>query len=474
MSNYSGSGAESNAGSREGSPARSPSPASSAGGASVASSYRGDVNRYNPNRAILNNLKDMYNEAETADITLIIGEKRFPAHKTILMASSSYFRNMFMGPWKESNSTEVRLEDTDECKAVFDIFLSFFYGTVLKFSKENVLPILTLADKYDAKELKRLCEVYMIGFIAECDLEHAMEWLPLGERFNMDNLKAACQEIIAFNFEEASRLPLWKDFTMDQVALILDTQNLVAVDEFMVYTIIQKKLMEETSKTKINKNARQILPLIQFKMMAAQDLVKVEKSELAKILPQTLLKGYLAEAYRYIALKGAGAIKEDEESTSEENEGVLQPKSRLYTKGFAVSHFDEGRSDTPVNIKCDEYREIVDQEWVLVIGRWRHYYVIELYDHARRSNRNLPRELTDARYKIELGMVTRDYRARVISVERSTVENLYLPLGRGDTFAQIEASGCWCGEWRERRNFRCSCKVPIHNILYSITATRTS
>ncbi len=459
------------------SPSRPPSASSSGGDRPVspgASSYRGDCDRYHPYPALLSNLNALQNDAETADITIAVGERRFPAHKALLIASSTYFRNMFIGPWKESKSTEVNLEDTDECKAVFDIFLSFFYGCILKFSLDNVMPILTLADKYDVKELKTLCEMYMVGFVAEADLEHAIEWFPFAERFNMTDLKHACCETICLNFEEASNLPAWSSITIDQLASLLNTENLIAVDEFMVYNIIQEKLLEDkASKTKISKHARQILPLVQFKMMAAHDLLKVEKSELAKILPPSVLKNHLSEAYRHIALESAGGIvKEEGGCSADNNTQEEEPKPRVYSRGLELAHFDEGSYETIVNIRCREYREIHHQEWTLGINSYRQL-CLELYKHAHIS-RHLPMELLDSRFNLNVLCLMRDYRARVLSVEKAGVEDVYMPTRRGDNFAQIDSAECWCSVWRQRRNdrraFRCSCQVTIHNFLYSITA----
>ncbi|XP_072032800.1 uncharacterized protein, partial [Amphiura filiformis] len=363
------------------------------------------------------------------------------------------------------------LEDSDECKAVFDIFLSFFYGSILKFSVDNIIPILTLADKYDVKELKTLCEIYMVGFVAEADLEHALEWHPFADRFNMDDLKNACCETVSFNFEEASNLPIWKAVTIDQLTAFLNTDILVVADEFMVYCITEKKLLEDKGcKSKMNKNARHILPLIQFKMMAAQDLVKVEKSELAKILPLTFLKNYLAEAYRYIALQSAGGFKEEEAGLS--HDVILEePKNRLYSKGLEISHFDEGSYDTGINIRCSHF-EIHSQEWTLVIKRHKQL-CIELYKHAH-INRHLPAELLDAKFNLGVVFIMRDYRARVLGVESEVIKNVYMPTRGGDRFGLIDSSECWCDFWRqrrkERRGSRCTCRITIHNVLYSVTA----
>ena len=53
------------------------------------------------------------NKKETCDVTLICGDRQFPAHKFVLAARSNVFAAMFRQDMKEAFTNEVKIQDTD-------------------------------------------------------------------------------------------------------------------------------------------------------------------------------------------------------------------------------------------------------------------------------------------------------------------------------------------------------------------------
>ena len=433
---------------------------------------------FRPQPAIMDNLLRIFEDSETADVTLVVGGKRFAAHKVLLMASSDYFKNMFLGPWKEANETDVHLEETEPCQQAFGLFLGFFYGKDVNLAKESVVALLTLADKYGVQELTSICRLYMVGHLVVGEVESAIQWLPLAEKLNLDDLKDSCLRIICFNFEEAATLQSWQDeVTADQMAAMLDTDSLVIKDEYLVYDIVQKKLLQDANKTRMTRNARMLLPLVQFKNMTASDLVNVEKSTLAEALPQAVLKNPLAEAYRHLALEGAsckcqeGSSSASASTDKRDGEEKERMPHRTYTASLKISHFNEDRI-TNIDIDC-RFREIHEQLWMLDIGDPTQY-VIFMSKYERRF-RHPSEAVLDAYLSIDAEFVLRDHRARVIQVHRfSRDQDVSMPRRRGDTFVDFPYS-CWCGSDGRQSSYRyscvlrCQCSVQIQNIMYSVS-----
>ncbi|GIY45860.1 hypothetical protein CEXT_640651 [Caerostris extrusa] len=80
-------------------------------------------------------MASLYAERLLSDIILEVGGKQFAAHRLILCASSDVFQVMLMNPnWTESQETKISLQED---------------------------PALTLADKYNVKDLVHLCVDYM-------------------------------------------------------------------------------------------------------------------------------------------------------------------------------------------------------------------------------------------------------------------------------------------------------------------------
>lgn len=75
---------------------------------------------------MLENLETMNQEKRLCDITIITGDYEYPAHKSILAASSKYFQELLESNMKETSVGNIRLMDVDpECaKSCLDFVYS--------------------------------------------------------------------------------------------------------------------------------------------------------------------------------------------------------------------------------------------------------------------------------------------------------------------------------------------------------------
>ncbi|XP_073729659.1 BTB/POZ domain-containing protein 9 isoform X1 [Misgurnus anguillicaudatus] len=98
---------------------------------------------------------------EYSDVTFIVEEKRFPAHRVILAARCQYFRALLYGGLRESRpQAEVRLEDTHP--EAFSMLLRYLYtgrATLSEAREDTLLDFLGLAHRYDLQPLESsICE----------------------------------------------------------------------------------------------------------------------------------------------------------------------------------------------------------------------------------------------------------------------------------------------------------------------------
>ena len=96
---------------------------------------------------------------EHADIWIVVGDARIPAHSIILAARSEAFAKMLRAPMKESIAKEIVLEDI-EASVVRDL-LQFLYSgrledTMLKETK-RLTDLLWAAKRYCMSVLERRC-----------------------------------------------------------------------------------------------------------------------------------------------------------------------------------------------------------------------------------------------------------------------------------------------------------------------------
>ncbi|XP_050981823.1 BTB/POZ domain-containing protein 9 [Labeo rohita] len=98
---------------------------------------------------------------EYSDVTFVVEEKRFPAHRVILAARCQYFRALLYGGLRESrDQAEVRLEETRA--EAFSMLLRYLYtgrATLSEAREETLLDFLGLAHRYGLQPLEgSICE----------------------------------------------------------------------------------------------------------------------------------------------------------------------------------------------------------------------------------------------------------------------------------------------------------------------------
>ena len=284
-------------------------------------------------KILLRGLIGLFGDETTSDITLIVGSKRYSVHKNILAASSQYFHRMFYsGQWKESNQTEIRLQDTPDCEEVFDTFIQYFYTGIVKLCPETAPHLLTLADKY-AVAIKQTCVNFMMKTINNGDLDKALEWIPICKRLKVVDVLERCYAIICFNLEKASTLPGWSTLSLDDVLVILKRSDIIIPSEYSIYVAVQTWMLSQ-AECQMG-TIKDLLSHVKFKNMTAIEIRQVEQSELATDKASDILSQQVNQTFRYLALKA-----EHQEYHIDAN------VSRTYTKGKTLEKvvFDYNKS----------------------------------------------------------------------------------------------------------------------------------
>lgn len=128
----------------------------------------------NNSTSVLHKIATLYAEQLMSDICLVVGNKRYPAHRVILCASSEVFQVypvdcmstavtsrflsfihlqvMLMNPeWSECRESVIELKEEPLCSEVFPQFLRYLYVGQIRISLQTVMPMLALADKYNIR-----------------------------------------------------------------------------------------------------------------------------------------------------------------------------------------------------------------------------------------------------------------------------------------------------------------------------------
>lgn len=252
----------------------------------------------------IQNVSQFYNQQALSDVVLKIDDDTYYSHKFVLAKSSDVFRTMlYESPWTQSTSKEVELSETPECRAVFDRFLRFLYTAEISINTEAAVGILCLADKYNVNSLKCLCTKYMVQHTKSPKVRNALTWYSWAKGLHLQDLINQCSKTIAWNTETILNSAEWLAMDIDFVYDILNKEELVVMNEYVLYNGLVKWLLSEGHVEEFSKNALKLLPLIRFPQMMVHQLFEIESSDISqKEECKDILKDLIGQAYRFRSL----------------------------------------------------------------------------------------------------------------------------------------------------------------------------
>ncbi|XP_065209116.1 speckle-type POZ protein B-like [Planococcus citri] len=157
---------------------------------------------------------------EFSDMTISVKDKNYPVHKTVLAARSSVFSAMFKSSMQESQKNHITITDIDQ--DVFEEMLHYIYTGKTKNLAVLAFELLPVADKYDLKDLRTMCEEVLYKKLAPdnalkililADMHHAKELKILAIRYIKGN-SANCK-----NFKNSE---IYKVLTTSRPELMAD------------------------------------------------------------------------------------------------------------------------------------------------------------------------------------------------------------------------------------------------------------
>ncbi|XP_072051704.1 BTB/POZ domain-containing protein 17-like [Amphiura filiformis] len=248
----------------------------------------------NCSRVVSENFEKLRHDRESSDIILQVGSKRgsncYYTHKLILSNASAVFRQMFNGKWKESEEKRATLNETKKCQEVFPIFLDFIYGGkkgAILLNADNVVPLVTLADKYEVTALKDLCCKFAETLI-DGNVRRALSWLKIAEDLKLTPVSDRCYDVICWNLKQAFMIlgEFDLDLTTKQMLAILEREDVVVETEFDVFMAVEKWLTSFYVQELLRDGTGliQILQHIEFRNMTTDELKKSKNIKYGQIV----------------------------------------------------------------------------------------------------------------------------------------------------------------------------------------------
>ncbi|KAL0881350.1 hypothetical protein ABMA27_001227 [Loxostege sticticalis] len=223
---------------------------------SSSSDKSGDANENNDDlevdnsKSVLLKIATLYAEQLMSDLILEVAGVGYPAHRLILCASSEVFQVMLMNrEWSEWRESRIVLQETPIAASVFPHFLKYFYTGQIRISHQTVLPVLSLADKYNVKDLVTLCLNYMSQHIAQAAKRgQLIAWMQYTMACGHNDVAKACQNFVKWNLEW-----VWSDAELGELdgetlVQLLQQSDLVLHNEMSLYHFVVRWLSKQRSR----------------------------------------------------------------------------------------------------------------------------------------------------------------------------------------------------------------------------------
>ncbi|CAL1291027.1 unnamed protein product [Larinioides sclopetarius] len=155
-------------------------------------------------------LMNFYTQKKHCDITLLVENESFPAHRSILCSRSPVFSSMFDHEMKETVNKKVEIVDMDA--ETLDQFLLFLYSETLEnLEWKRATKLLYAANKYQVESLKKKCSSFLMSHVSS---PNVCEALVLSDLYQDEQLRTKCQDFIFDNAAEIFSSKEYEIFTV--------------------------------------------------------------------------------------------------------------------------------------------------------------------------------------------------------------------------------------------------------------------
>ncbi|KAH8409210.1 hypothetical protein KR009_010735, partial [Drosophila setifemur] len=190
---------------------------------------------------LLRGLNKLRNEDKLTDVTLIIEDHRFKAHRVVLAACSDYFCAMFADcAMIESRQDEIKLYGIT-ARAMGSI-IDYIYTSLLELNADNIEEILAAATHVQVREVIERCTFFLETKI---EMDNCLAIAGMADIYGQMALSERAYRYICAHFEEFSATPDFKDLKLEQLRFILSSNYPIDVTEQELVRLVCSYCLEQ-------------------------------------------------------------------------------------------------------------------------------------------------------------------------------------------------------------------------------------
>ncbi|KAK6486150.1 kelch-like protein 15 isoform X1 [Huso huso] len=238
----------------------------------------GDVEVFNSSvhdTSVSSGFRALYEERLLLDVTLVIEDHHFQAHKALLATQSDYFRIMFTADMRERDQDKIHLKGLTATG--FSRVLQFMYYGTIELGMATVHEILQAAMYV---QLTEVVEFSCSFLLAKICLDNCAEIMRLLDDFSV-NIEGVREQLDAFLLENFAPLMTRPDFlsylSFEKLMAYLDNDQLSRFPEIELYEAVQAWLRHDRRRWR---HTDSIIQNVRFCLMTPSNVFeKVKTSE---------------------------------------------------------------------------------------------------------------------------------------------------------------------------------------------------
>ena len=145
-----------------------------------------------------------------SDVVLVVEDKKFHVHRSILAFWSPVFEKMFTSEFKEKNKDEIPLPGKKESEIKHLLLMLYPSLEEKQVTKSNCYFLFELAHEYQIESIARKCEALMVTMVKQRVENDVLAMLIYGQKYLLKTLISTC-------IYEARRLKLMEHKRRDEV-----------------------------------------------------------------------------------------------------------------------------------------------------------------------------------------------------------------------------------------------------------------
>lgn len=217
-------------------------------------------------------MEELFSSKQLCDVTLLVAQRKIPAHRVVLASVSPYFRAMFTNKMAESNNNTITIKEVDE-----DIFLSlikFIYSHRIIICVENVQNLLQCASMLQLESVVNACCDFIFNHLT---ISNCLSVRDFVESHGCWELVRKVDAFVELHYLEISKCPEFLDISVKHFKQLLSGSDLNVSKEEEVFESVMTWVHHCSAKRQ--QHLGSLLQHVRFPMLPVDYLITLVEKE---------------------------------------------------------------------------------------------------------------------------------------------------------------------------------------------------